>query len=200
MNVVMLLLLQSSLLSGPFPDEDLPRFGDLEQQVVKHHAEPYPWIGIEPLSVWTAFESGLHIQDAWGFGADAKVTLDFGKKALFGFRFGCLGWNTRTDSSPGIPNTGVTVREYRMGIYGEFPVRFLEFGLGANFGAYRFRRENNNDTAGYFEFQGSFGVRPVEYVWLGVNVMQTFTVTKFNHSGDHFYTNYSIGPAVEVRF
>src|SRR6185295_8880412 len=183
MNLAMLLLLQSSsLYSGPFPDEPLPRFGDLEQQVVKHHAEPYPWIGIEPMAVWTTFESGLHIQDAWGFGADGKITLDWGRKVNLALRFGCLGWNTRTEPSAGIPSTGVTVREYRLGISAEIPVRFLEFGIGANFGGYRFRREGQNDTAGFFEFQGSIGVRPTENVWLGVNVMQTLTVTNFNHS------------------
>jgi len=31
-------------------------------------------------------------------------------------------------------------------------------------------------------------------------VMQTFTVTDFNHGSNHSYVNYSIGPAVEVRF
>jgi len=42
------------------------------------------------------------------------------------------------------------------------------------------------------------GVRPNEFVWIGINVMQTFTVTDFNHSSNHSYVNYSIGPAVEA--
>jgi len=199
MSALLVLLLQSSLLAGPNPADELPRFGELEP-AQGHPGEPYPWIGIEPMANWTSFETGLHIEDRWGFGADGKITLDWDKKARLSFRFGCLGWNTRTRPGPGIPDASVDVRQYRFGVGGEFPVRFLEFRIGANFGAYRFRRDQHNDTAGFFEFQGSIGVRPNDYLWLGLNVMQTFTVTDFNHASDHSYANYMIGPAVEVRF
>src|SRR5689334_3899127 len=120
MNVLMLLLAQS-LLSDVAAEEKLPRFA--EPASAEHHG-PYPWLGIEPMAVWSTFGSGLHIKDAWGFGADGTVTLDYGTKALLGFRLGALGWNTRTEANPGIPETGVTVRQYRIGVFGQFPVRF----------------------------------------------------------------------------
>ena len=92
MNVVVLLAVQS-LLAG-IPDDRLPRFDDLEpsassMQPVK---EPYPWLGIEAMGVWTNFESGLRIKDTWGYGGDFTVTLDYGKKAYLGFRAGYVGY------------------------------------------------------------------------------------------------------------
>jgi hypothetical protein len=196
MNALMLLLVQS-LLPGTYPDEELPKFSELERA---EKPEIYPWIGIEPLAVWTSFESGLHVKSSWGFGADALVTLDYGTRAFLGFRAGVIGWNTRTQASTAIPAEGVTVRQYRVGVYGQFPFRFMELGIGANVGGYRFRREGQNDTAGFFEFEVMLGARPSEFVWVGIVGMQTFTSTNFNHSSDHFFTNYSIGPAVELRF
>src|SRR5256885_139684 len=101
MNLLMFLLAQS-LMSDATAEERLPRFSEPAQ--MDHHVA-YPWLGIEPMAVWSTFGSGLHIKDAWGFGADATVTLDYGKKALLGFRLGALGWNTRTEANPGIPET-----------------------------------------------------------------------------------------------
>lgn len=197
MNVLMLLLAQT-LLADTAVEERLPRLHEPEPAMDRHAA--YPWLGIQPMAVWTSFESGLHVKDAWGGGADARVTLDYGTNALLGFRLGALGWHTRTEPRPGVPAAGVDVRQYRIGVFGQFPFRFMEFEVGANVGGYRFRREGQNDTAGFFEFQGSIGGRPSEFVWVGLVAMQTFTSSNFNHSTDHFYTNYSIGPAVELRF
>ena len=202
MNLLAILLLESTILGGPSAADDLPRFSEVEIETPQggHQNEPYPWIGLEAMGVWTSFDSGLHIENAWGWGADGKITLDFGKKVNLAIHLGCLGWNTHTSPSPAIPDTLVQVRQYRVGVAAEIPLRFLEFHLGANFGGYRFRREGQSDTAGFFEFEGGIGVRPTENVWIGVNGMQTFTVSNFNHSGDHSYINYSIGPALEVRF
>ncbi len=198
MTTVMLLLMQT-LFSGPRPDEEFPSFSDLESTAQMARREIYPWIGIEPLAVWTSFEKGLHIDNVWGYGADATVTLDYGTRALLGFRMGYIGWNTRSEG-PNIPPSSTWVRQYRIGIFGEFPFRFLEAGIGANVGGYRFKREGNNDTAGYFEFQAMLGVRPCEYGWIGIVAMQTFTSSRFNRNSDHMYINYSIGPAIEARF
>jgi hypothetical protein len=202
MNILSALLLQSALLGGPNPTDELPKFSEVELDARQggHQAEAYPWIGLEAMAVWTSFDSGLHIENRWGWGADGKITLDFGRKVNLAIHFGCLGWNTHTNPSEGIPETLVQVRQYRVGIAAEIPLRFLEFRVGANFGGYRFRRQGDDDTAGFFELQGGIGARPTEFVWIGINAMQTFTVTSFNHSGDHSYINYSIGPAVEVRF
>ena len=200
MNVVIFLAVQS-FFAGSAPDDPLPRFDDLEppSAFLQGKGEPYPWLGIEAMAVWTNFESGLRIKDVWGYGADATLTLDYGKKAFLGFRMGYVGWNTRTEGSA-VPEAGVWVRQYRIGVFGAFQFRFLELRIGATTGGYRYRREGNNDTAGFFEFEAGFGARPNEYVWIGIRAMQTFTVTDFNHTNDHSYVNYSIGPALEVRF
>jgi hypothetical protein len=92
------------------------------------------------------------------------------------------------------------VRQYRVGVFGSFPFRFLEVGIGANVGGYRFRSNVTSDTAGFFEFEGMLGARPSEFVWIGIVGMQTFSSSDFNHSSEHFLLNYSIGPAVELRF
>ena len=196
MNAVILLALQS-LFAGTAPDDPLPKFGDLEPRV--DHNEPYPWLGIQPMALWTNFESGLRIKDKWGVGADATLTLDYGKKSFLGFTLGYAGWNTRTEGNS-VPSEGVWVRQYRVGIFGAFQFRFLELKIGANTGGYRFRRESQNDTAGFFEFEAGLGARPNEFFWVGIVGMQTFTVTNFNHSNNHSYVNYSVGPAVELRF
>jgi hypothetical protein len=200
MNVVLLLAVQS-LFAGAAPEESLPKFGDLEPRAssMQPQEEPYPWLGLEAMAVWTNFDSGLRIKNAWGFGGDATVTLDYGKRAFLGFRLGYVGWNTRTDGTA-VPADSVWVRQYRLGIFGAFQFRFMELRIGAVAGGYRFRRDGEDDTAGFFEFEAGLGARPSEFVWLGIRAMQTFTVSSFNHAGDHSYVNYSIGPAVEVRF
>jgi hypothetical protein len=200
MNVLLLVLAQS-LGSSAFLEEPLPRFGDLEPPVhqMKGH-EVYPWIGIQPIAVWTAFDGGLRIKDDWGFGADVTVTLDYGTHAFLGFRLGCIGWNSHTEPRPGIPDDMVQVRQYRIGIFGSFPFRFMEVGIGANVGGYRFRRDGHGDTAGYFEFMVHLGVRPSPHAWFGLVAMQTLTSTDFNHTNNHGYANYSIGPSFELRF
>lgn len=195
MNALILLAVQS-LFAGTPPEDPLPKIGDLETRSAE--AEPYPWLGIEVLALRTSFEGGLHIEDRWGYGADATVTLDYGKKSFLGFRLGYIGWNTRTEN--GVVEESVWVRQYRIGIFGAFQFRFLEFKIGANTGGYRFRRDGDNDTAGFFEFEAMLGARPNEFVWIGIVAMQTFTVSDFSHSTNHAYTNYSIGPSVEVRF
>ena len=198
MNVLMMVLVQS-LGSGAFLEEPLPRFGDLEPPQMERH-EVYPWMGVQPMGVWTSFGSGLRIKDSFGYGADAAVTLDYGTNAFLGFRLGALAWNTRTDPRPGTPEDAVKVRQYRVGVFGSFPFRFMEVGVGANVGAYRFRRDGHNDTAGYFEFQVHLGGRPSPHAWIGIVAMQTLTVSSFNHTNDHGYSNYSIGPALDLRF
>lgn len=200
MNVVIFLALQS-LFAGTAPDDPLPKFGDLEPPAasVQGKGEPYPWLGLEAMAVWTNFESGLRLKDTWGYGGDVTVTLDYGKKAFLGFRAGYLGWNTRTNGNA-VAEDGVWVRQYRVGIFGAFDFRFLELRIGAVTGGYRYRKDTQNDTAGFFEFEAAIGVRPNEFIWLGIRGMQTFTVSNFNHGNNHSYVNYSVGPTVEIRF
>jgi len=195
----LLLALAQTLFPGPAPDTDLPRSFDLERVEPMERQPIYPWIGIEPVAVWTAFDSDLDLKNVWGYGADATVTLDYGTRAFLGFRAGYIGWNSRVEISPGVEKAA-WVRQYRLGVYGQFPFRFLEIGVGANVGGFRFRRDGDGDTAGFFEFQGLVGWRPCQFAWLGVVGMQTFSSSNFNHRNEHFILNYSVGPAFELRF
>ncbi len=135
----------------------------------------------------------------WGYGADATVTLDYGPRAFLGFRAGYIGWNTRVEIVPGVEKSAM-IRQYRLGVYGQFPFRFLEVGIGANVGGFRIRRDGDGDTTGFSEFQAMLGARPCQFAWIGVVAMQTFASSNFNHSNEHFILNYSIGPAIEARF
>ena len=197
MSVLTMVLVQS-LFSGPSPEDRLPRFGELEPQMERH--EVYPWIGVQAVAVWTAFDGGLRVEDSWGFGADFTVTLDYGTSAFLGFRAGVIGWNGDTELPNNAVNHGVNVRQYRVGIFGTFPFRFMEFSIGANVGGYRFRRDGFNDTTGFFEFQASLGFRPSAYVWFGIVAMETWSSSDFQRANNHGVANHSIGPSVELRF
>lgn len=198
MNVLLLALAQS-LLSTPPADSELPRSFDPERVEPMEHQPVYPWLGIEPMAVWTAFDSDLHVKNVWGYGADVTVTLDYGTRAFLGFRAGYIGWNTRVEIAPNVEKSA-WVRQYRLGVFGSFPFRFLEVGIGANVGGYRFRRDGDGDSAGFFEFEAMLGGRPSQFVWVGIVAMQTFSSSDFNHSSEHFLLNYSVGPAFELRF
>lgn len=198
MNILVLAAVQA-MFSSPTPEADLPRFGDLDRVEPMERQPIYPWLGIQPRAVWTSFDSDLDAEDTWGFGADVTVTLDYGTNAFLGFRAGYLGWNTRVETRFAGEHSA-QFRQYRLGVFGQFPFRFMEFSIGANVGAYRFRREGNNDTAGFFEFEASLGGRPNNFIWIGVVAMQSFSSSDFNHSDEHFLVNYSIGPAFELRF
>ena len=199
MSILTMVLVQS-LFSGAYTEDRLPTIGEMEPAAQMDKHEVYPWIGIQPMAVFTAFGSDLRIDDGWGYGADITVTLDYGTKAFLGFRAGVLGWHTDTDLPAGVIDHGADVRQYRFGIFGSFPFRFLEFSIGANMGGYRFRRDNENDTAFFFEFQAQLGFRPSPHAWFGVVAMQTFTSSDFNRTSNHGTANYSIGPSVELRF
>ena len=198
MNALLLALAQT-LLAGPAPDADLPRSFDLDRVEPLEKQPVYPWLGIEPVAVWTAFDHDWDVKNVWGYGADATVTLDYGTRAFLGFRAGYIGWNTRVEIAPGVEKSA-WIRQYRLGVYGQFPFRFLEVGIGANVGGYRIRRDGDGDTAGFFEFQAMLGARPCRFAWIGIVAMQTFSSSNFNHRSEHFILNYSIGPAIEMRF
>lgn len=198
MNILLLAAVQT-LFSSPAADHDLPREFDLERTEPVERQPIYPWLGIQPVALWTTFDSDLEVDNTWGFGADVTVTLDYGTQAFLGFRAGYIGWNTRVEIAPGV-DKGAWIRQYRLGVFGQFPFRFLEIGIGANVGGYRFRRDGDGDSAAFFEFEAILGGRPSQFVWLGIVAMQTFSASDFNNSSEHFLVNYSIGPAVELRF
>src|SRR6516162_6244332 len=149
MNDLILAAVQA-LLSAPPGETDLPRSFDPEWMEPRERQPIYPWLGIEPMAVWTAFDSDWGVKNAWGYGADAIVTLDYGTQAFLGFRAGYIGWNTRVHTKT----------------EGDF--------------GYRIRRDGDGDTAGFFEFEAMLGARPSEFVWVGIVGMQTFSSSNFN--------------------
>src|SRR6516162_4152314 len=166
MNDLILAAVQA-LLSAPPGETDLPRSFDPEWMEPRERQPIYPWLGIEPMAVWTAFDSDWGVKNAWGYGADAIVTLDYGTQAFLGFRAGYIGWNTRVHTKTE-GDFGCWIRQYRVGVYGQFPFRFLEVGIGANVGGYRIRRDGEGDTTGFFEFEAMLGARPSPYAWIGI--------------------------------
>ena len=83
-------------------------------------------------------------------------------RVLVGLLRDVSGTGCRIEAPEGVaPGTEVSITPYGYDAS-------LEFRIGANFGGYRFRRDGHSDTAGFFEFQGEFGVRPNEFVWIGI--------------------------------
>ncbi len=156
------------------------------------------YIGVEAFALWTRFDDGLRIQEAWGVGADFRLGLV--GEHLIDLRLGYAGWNTENDEDE-LPAEGVWVRQYRAGLGLEIPLRkFVEVGFWINGGVYRFRRDGEDDTSPYLEFMGTFGFRPVPNVKIGIVAMSTHTESSFNREHTHLFHNYSAGPGVEIRF
>lgn len=176
---------------------ELPAIGDLEWSPQAHPAEER--IGVEAFAVWTRFDTGLRIEDAWGFGGDVKVGLDWGTSSSLGMRLGYAGWETENDDQQ--TRTGHTkIRQYRIGVGGDFSSRYLEFSIYGNSGLYHFHtRQVDNDTKMFFELQGSIGVKPLPFLKLGITGMVTWTSSDFNRGSSHLFTQHSIGPMIEVR-
>ena len=196
MGVLALLVCQAFDL-GTSPAEELPGISDL-YWTPPHAAEER--ISAEVFAVWTRFDTGLRIDDAWGYGGDIKVGLDWGTAASVGMRLGYAGWDTDNDTQQTFPGR-TRIRQYRIGAGGDFSTRHIDFGIYANVGLYHFHTIHvENDTSPFFEIEGSLGFKPVPFVKIGVVGMVTWTSSDFNRASTHLFTNHSIGPSVEVRF
>lgn len=162
--------------------------------------------GIEPLFPYTRFDESLYLEDRLGVGADFVILTT---EPQGGIRFGYVGWNTETEpQDSGIPDEGVRVRQYRMGIGANFLIREgFELGAWSVSGVYRFHRDRDSssrgqtdDTSPYTEEMLSFSYLPHPNVRIGLTGVITHTQSSFNHRHTHLHTNYSILPALEVRF
>jgi hypothetical protein len=197
MGTLVILLCQAFDLGGP-PPEDLPRISDLNWTPRPPHGVEER-IGAEVFAVWTRFDTGLRVDDAWGFGGDVKLGLDWGTPVTLNFKIGYAGWETDNDDQQTF-SAKSKIRQYRFGVGGDFATPWLEFGLYAIFGLYHFHNVITNDTDAFFELQGSIAFKPMPHLKIGITGMTTFVSSNFNRAGTHLFTNQSIGPMVEVSF
>jgi hypothetical protein len=178
---------------------DLPRtLGELpqEQGAVKSREEIF---SIEAFVLTTAFDDGMHLDDAIGVGGDFNFRWQWNGKSRLGFSIGFAAWDVETDVD-GLPDQDVDVSQYRIGFGAEFPFSRVEVGLGLNAGVYRFRTDGDNDTSPFLEFEGSLGFRPIPPLKIGGLLMATHTQSSFSRSHTHLFHNYSAGLGVELSF
>jgi hypothetical protein len=194
----LVLLMCQALDLGVSPSEDLPRISDLEWTPRPPH-EVEERVGADIFAVWTQFDTGLRLKDAWGYGGDFKIGMDWGKTVTLNFKLGYAGWDTDNDDQQTF-SAKSKIRQYRFGVGGDFSTRWIDFGLYAITGLYHFHSRITNDTNGFFELQGSITFKPFPHLKVGITGMTSFVSTDFNRAATHLFTNQSIGPMVEVSF
>jgi hypothetical protein len=187
--------------------EDVPKVQAPEVKRKQAHSLQIR-LSVEPYAVYTAFQGALRLENSWGFGSDVKVIGDWGRKVCLVLRAGVAGWNT-DNASGSLAYPGTTeVRQYRFGVGMDVVGEKSEFGLSLNFGSMRFRTQHvpadfvAGDTAGFFELEATFGVKPAPYLKLGVLGMVTIVTTGFNRPEGHDRNSAigSIGPSIEFMF
>lgn len=157
-------------------------------------------ISLEAFAIYTKWDPGIRIEDGWGFGADLKIGVNWVSAASLVARLGYAGWSTENDDSKTFPGH-TDIAQYRFGVGGDFSTRHFDFGIYLNFGLYHFHaRHVDNDTAFFVELEATAGYKPFPFLKLGLAGMVTFVNSNFNRASTHFFTNESIGPAVEVKF
>jgi hypothetical protein len=195
MLTLVVLFCQAFEVAAP-PPEEWPSFSDMEWTPARKVGEER--FSVEAFAVYTKFDSGIRLEDGWGFGADMKIGVNWGGPTLV-VRLGYAGWSTENDDSKTFPGH-TTIGQYRLGIGGDFAARHFEFGLYANMGLIHFHtRHVDNDTAPYFELEATAGYKPVPFLKVGLTGMLTWVNTNFNRASTHLWVNESIGPSVEVK-
>lgn len=197
MHVLLALALQAA---DPVLFEGLPATLEFqEKEGERRERSRTEALALEAFVVKTQFDDGLMIQEAAGLGFDVKLGWLYHGRTALNINVGYAGWNTENNDDVAIPSD-VTVRQYRLGLSGDFPFRIAELGVGITGGVYRFNSDLDDDTSPYLEFEGSIGVRIIPELKVGFIGMITHTQSSFNRSHTHLFTNYSGGLAVEFRF
>ena len=196
MGVLVFLALQAFDLD-PAETPELPSIENLDWAPRRPVEER---LSAEVFAVWTRFDDSIRIDDAWGIGGDVKVGLNWGSGATLVMRLGYAGWETDNDDQQ--TASGRThVRQYRIGVGGDFSTRHVEFGIYAVSGLYHFHsRRLDNDTKGFFELMASIGAKPWPFLKIGVVGMVTCTSSDYNRGSSHLFTQHSIGPSIEFKF
>jgi hypothetical protein len=187
-----------AVLCALAPPDDLPSIADLEWQARPEERREEMPLGIEVFALRTQFDDGLKIENHAGAGFDLELGWDYGKTRL-NLCLGFAAWRTENDDSV-IAKDNVRVLQYRLGAITSFTFRFIELGVGATAGVYRFSRDNENDTSPFLEFEGSIGARLMPELKIGILGLATHTESSFNRTHTHLFHNYSAGGFIELTF
>lgn len=156
--------------------------------------------GLQAFYVHTEFDEGLKIEDGNGVGVDLLFRWQWNEKARFGFTIGGAAIDAEIDTSELPIDDDVDVRQFRAGVGAEFPFSVVEIGLSVLTGAYRFRRDGENDTSPFVDFAASLGFRPHPMFKIGGFLSATHTQSSFNRDHTHLFHNYNAGLMVELTF
>lgn len=190
-----MIMLLAVLLAG---EPDLPASLAQEAGAVREGREEV--FAIQAFYVHTDFDDGLKIEPGDGLGADLHFRWRWDGRTKFGFTIGAAFIDTENDTDELPVDDDVDVRQFRAGVGAEFPFSVVEVGLSALTGAYRFRREGENDTSPFVELGASLGFRPHPMVKIGGFLSATHTQSSFNRDHTHLFHNYSAGLMAEVSF
>lgn len=190
----MTMLLAFVLASGP----DLP--SSLVQEAGAARKGREEIFAVQPFYIHTDFDSGLKVEEGDGYGVDLLFRWRWNEKTRFGFTLGAAAVDTENDEDELLNDDDVDVRQYRAGVGAEFPFSVVELGLSVLGGAYRFRRDGENDTSPFVEFGASLGFRPHPMFKVGGFLSATHTQSSFNRSHTHLFHNYNAGLMVELSF
>lgn len=179
-------------------EPDLPATLAQEAGAVRQGREEI--FGIQAFYVHTDFDEGLKIEDGNGVGLDLLFRWQWNEKARFGFTVGTAFIDTETDTGELPVDDDVDVRQFRAGVGAEFPFSVVEVGLSALTGAYRFRRDRENDTSPFVEVGASLGFRPHPMIKIGGFLSATHTQSSFNRDHTHLFHNYNAGLMAELTF
>ena len=156
--------------------------------------------GVQAFYVHSDFDDGLKIEAGDGLGVDLLFRWRWNGKTRFGFTIGAAAIDTENDTDELPIDDDVDVRQFRAGVGAEFPFSVVELGLSALTGAYRFRRDDENDTSPFLELGASLGFRPHPMLKVGGFLSAAHTQSSFNRSHTHLFHNYNAGLMVELTF
>lgn len=182
---------------APFEEVRLPRITEFEAPV--RAGEPDQHLGLDVYALWTRWDDGLRLEDEWGFGADLKYGIEWGKPVMLVVKLGYAGWYTENDAQQTTPGAA-NVSQYRFGVGGDFATKYFDFGIFGNLGLYHFHSRPNNDTARFFEIQAILALKPIPQLRIGITGMVTWVGTDYNRASTHTWTNHSVGPIIELMF
>jgi len=188
-------ILMAFILAG---EPDLPTTLAQEAGAVRKSREEV--FGIQAFYVHTDFDEGLKVEDGNGVGVDLLFRWQWNEKTKFGFTIGGAFIDTENDTGELPVDEEVDVRQFRAGVGAEFPFSVAEVGLSVLTGAYRFRRDGENDTSPFLEFGASLGFRPHPMIKIGGFLSATHTQSSFNRDHTHLFHNYNAGLMAELTF
>ncbi|HXX94428.1 MAG TPA: hypothetical protein VEN81_12400 [Planctomycetota bacterium] len=197
MGILAILMCQALDLASPRPEE-LPRMSLVEWEPQGRHPVEETF-AVDAYALYTKWDEGLRMHDGWGFGGDLKIDLDWGSSFALAIKLGYLAWETDNIVSETF-DAKSKIRQYRIGVGGDFDTEKIDFGIYVVTGLYHFHSVITDHTDPFFELQGSMMLKIVPHLKAGLTAMVDFVGTRYNRAARHLFTNASIGPTVEVSF